>query len=116
MRANILSMFFLSVMGLSVAYAECTHLPLAIEHTRLSLKESESGKLEGTPLLVSNLSNSLEQARASEKAEKNVHTEKAVTELESALNFAKANQGKECHMRIQEAMKHLELAGQCPAK
>jgi hypothetical protein len=101
-------------VGMTVSHAECTHLPYALEHTRLSLNDSNAMTSQGTPVLMSNLSNALEHAKASEKAEKNIHTEKAVSDLEAAINLAKAGKGNECHMQIESALKHLELAGQCP--
>lgn len=101
----------------TIVRAECAHLPKAIEHTRLSLSQGEAMKPDGTPLmLVSNLSNALEHARASEKAEKNTHTSEAILHLEAAVASAKAGEGKQCHMHTQEALKQLELAGQCPSK
>ena len=100
----------------SLAHAECKHLPLAIEHTKLSLAEAKAGKSGGTPLLMGNLSNALEHAKASEKAEKNVHTSEAIVHLEAAISSAQGSESTQCQMHTQEALKHLELAGQCPKK
>lgn len=114
MRSMLVSLI-LSLFGISMAHAECSHLPYALEHVRLALKDAERTSQEGSaPLLVSNLSNALEHARASEKAERNMNIEKAISDLDMALQLAKEGKASESRMRLEEAMKHLESAGNCP--
>lgn len=107
-----LASIFVLLLSAAIARAECTHLPKALEHTRLSLTQSESGKSDTMPVLIGNLSNALEHAKASEKAEKNSHTSEAVVHLEAALASARAGENKQCHTHTQAALKELELAGQ----
>lgn len=113
MKVMPLIISFVFVLSSAMARAECIHLPKALEHARISLTQSESVQSDTMPLLVGNLSNALEHARASERAEKNVHTSEAVVHLEAALNSARSGENKQCHMHTQAALKELELAGQC---
>ena len=116
LKTTMLSCIVIALLGMTTAYAECTHLPQAIEHTKLSVSQSEATKPDGTPLLTSNLAAALEHAKASEKAEKNKHTAEAIVHLEAAMKAATAGDFKACHTHTQEALKQLESAAKCEKK
>lgn len=98
------------------SYAECSHLPKAIQHARYSLTDTATNKAYGVPLLVSHQSSALEHARASERAENNRHTAEAIVYLEAAMGSAKVGDYEQCHVQTREAIKHLEMASECSQK
>lgn len=112
------SMSFAQIAALLLAstssYAECSHLPKAIRHARYSLTDTATNKAYGMPLLVSHQASALEHARASEKLENNRHTAEAIVYLEAAMGAARSGDNALCHTETREAIKHLEMAAECP--
>ena len=110
--AQIAALFLAS----SSSYAESSHLPKAIQHARYSLADTATNKAYGVPLLVSHQSSALEHAKASERLENNVHTVEAIVYLESAMVAARAGDNALRDSQTREAIKHLEMASECPQK
>lgn len=118
MNTKIILLVFMSLLGSGFALAESVHLPQAIEHTKAAIAHGESvnhSGIEHVPTLVSNINTALEHAKASEKAEPNLHTAEGIVHLEAAINSAKNNDAKAGIQHAKEALKHLESA-QEPAK
>jgi hypothetical protein len=103
----IFAMIIMSAIS-SIAVAETVHLPQAVEHTKLAIKEGEAGKAQG---LSEHASQALEHAQASEKAEANPHTTEGIVHLKAAVDTGKKGDAAGGTSHAKEALKHLDLAG-----
>lgn len=109
---NILSITALSLISF-LALAESVHLPQAVEHTKVAIKEGEAGKARA---LAEHATVALEHANASEKAEANPHTTEGIVHLKAAIDTAKKGDATGGTAHAKEALKHLELAGTAAKK
>jgi Small metal-binding protein len=89
------------------AFGEAVHLPQAIEHTQLAIKDGEAGKAAG---LSEHATIALEHANASEKAEANPHTTEGIVHLKAAIETGKKGDAPGATAHAKEALKHLDLA------